>query len=262
MSRKKLIFFDSNLTILHMAIVVKPEEGFHTWLEKKADVYQLATAKNQGEHILHPFKWAYLLHVDFDQFDGHQPEDHFFYSNFRHGDEYVDRSDEKVAELLNKFGKNYNIHIENLNVNWDAIFPLLDQMIEKYWGQFGAMFIQPSTKTIFFTCSGVELATAMTKTAVALFGTTKNDAIEDLDGKIHVEGPVFYSGGRIFWHSFMRTMGFSTIKGPKYQIFEEIERLVQEKNFYGVSNLVDMLNRFWNKKTYFALYNGQAKLDV
>lgn len=248
-----------------MALVIRPEEGFSTWTEKKMDLLQLIKARHQGDHVLSSFGWAYLLHEDSNQFDGdYVPEDHRFYSNFRHGDEFANRSDEFVASLLKKFANDYNVHIDGIESNWDAILPLLDQIIEKHWGKFGAMFIDRSSKThtsIIFTCVGVEQATALGKTIVELFGeyTTTDKYV---DGMIHVKGPVFYSGGRIFWHSFMRTMGFSTIKGPKYQAFAEIQKLAEKGNFFGVSNVVALLDRFWDKTTHYGLYVGQAELDI
>lgn len=249
-----------------MTLVVTPEEGFSKWSEKKADLFQLAKAQKHEDHVLHRFKWAYLLHVDSDQFDGgKQPEDHSFYSEFRSGDRYVDRSDEAVEVLLSKFKDQYNIHVEAIKDDWDHVFPLLDQMVEKYWGRLGAMFIKRAVAgriSIIFTCTGVDLATDIGKTVASLFGQFETVADIYTDGRIHVHGPVFYSGGRIFWHSFMRTMGFSTVAGPKYQIFEEIQQLAKNENFFGVSNLVALLSRFWDKKTHFGLYIGQSKLEI
>lgn len=243
-----------------MTLYIGPEETFSEWTKQKADLQALVKAQKHGDHHLHPFPYAYLDREG--QFDGHTPKDHGFFSDFLHGDRYTDRSPEEVARLLVEFVEKYNLHIDGLDEDWDVIFPLLDQIIEKYWGKLGAMFIERKTKSITFTCNGSDLATDIGKTVVALFGSFATTSSKFADGKMHVQGPIFYSGGRIFWHSFMRTMGFSTIKGPKYQLFDEIRKYAAESDFAKVSRRVELLDRFWDRSTDYGLYNGQAKLNI
>lgn len=173
-------------------------------------------------------------------------------------------SEKYLCNFLKEYKEHYNFHIRyNLN-DRKLLYELLDVLLQRFWRKFNVLVdLQESDMlNVTISCIGYNLATEIGNFIVSVFGTVLPGPFNPVFGWIHIKGPVYYSGGRVFWCSYDKYERGVFIKGPKYQLFDEIQSFINKSEYSKVLRRERSLSFIWDKTTNYGLYNGQAELDI